>query len=913
MPWLLALVFGVLLAGIEQAPTSFFIGGMLGWLLGTVIKLRSEQRGLTIELRDLRRHLAALVTPTAPSAAKVSDQAETPAAALAPIAQPGETPSTEAPAPLPKPVPVAPPAAAVARVSIPTISDRQATPRAPSAVVRHLKSAWEWIAARNPLTIAGIAVLFFGGAFLARYAAEHALFPLEARFIVLAIMALALLLTGWRLRKRVPLYAQILQGGGVAAMYLTIFAATKMFNLLPPTAAFPMMILTVIAAAVLAVAQDALALAIIGTLGGFMVPVLLSSGSGNYIALFSYMAVLNVGVLAIAWYRSWRALTVVGFASTYLLTIAWRVFSYRSDQWLAADAFLILFFLMYLAMLVTDAARRPVPLRSLVSGTLLFGLPVLSFSLHASYVKHIEYALAISALVLGAGYLLLLRWIGRKVSENRLLVEAFAALAIIFASLAIPLAFDGRTTAATWAAEGAGLIWLGARQGKLSPRVFGLLLQAAGALAFLASYNPYADLLIKPPLLNATFVGGLMLAVAGLHSAHTLFRNQGSEHRFERGLHVALLLWGLCWWIAVIVREIDLYFPDIALGAALLVLCVSALVLDQIAYPRKWRPAVLVARLLPLLFAVGGLFHATAILGHPGSEAGLAGWFAMLTVFYRLLFLADARDDSAPLIGWKHAAGYWVLCVAASWELSWQLDQLLGGVWPVLPLGVVPALLLLAVSAASPRPAWPLKQHKYSYQDLGAIVPAIMAILFALGANAFSRGDARPLSYLPIVNPLDVASLMTLLSLLTWWRSIRPAVRTRAMQQARLAPVVTFGGLMFVWANSALIRALHYTVGTPLDVARIMHSVVVQAAVSIFWALLGCAAIILAARRQARWLWFTGATLMGVVLVKLFLIDLANSGTLARVASFMTVGGLLVLTGYFAPLPPKRVTDTGAQ
>src|SRR6185312_8952499 len=163
---------------------------------------------------------------------------------------------------------------------------------------------------------------------------------------------------------------------------------------------------------------------------------------------------LNLGVFAVAWFRTWRVLNVLGFLFTFTITGLWRATSYQDSDLFAADAFLILFFLMYVAVSVLNCVRQAPNLKGYLSGSLVFGLPVVAFTLHATMVSRIEYALAWSALTLGAFYLLL---------------EAFAALGVIFASLAIPLAFDTRTTAAMWAVEGAGLLWLGVRQGRRLP------------------------------------------------------------------------------------------------------------------------------------------------------------------------------------------------------------------------------------------------------------------------------------------------------------------------------------------------------------------------------------------------------------------------------------------------------------
>ena len=280
--------------------------------------------------------------------------------------------------------------------------------KAPPSLIDDLaEKALAWLKGGNPLARAGIVILFFGAAFLAKYAAEHSLFPIELRFVSIALGALALLVIGWRLREKQSVYAQLLQGGGIAGLYLTVFSAMKLYSMLPATLAFGLMVCIVLAAAVLAVAQNSLSLAFIGTAGGFLAPILVSTGSGNHIALFSYYALLNLGVFAIAWFRTWRVLNVLGFVYTFGITALWRVSSYETNDWISADAFLILFFLMYVTVSVLNCVRQPPNLKGYVSGSLVFGLPIVAFALHASLISHIEYGLAWSVLVLGAFYLLL--------------------------------------------------------------------------------------------------------------------------------------------------------------------------------------------------------------------------------------------------------------------------------------------------------------------------------------------------------------------------------------------------------------------------------------------------------------------------------------------------------------------------
>src|SRR5207247_4304984 len=125
-----------------------------------------------------------------------------------------------------------------------------------------------------------------------------------------ALGAAVMLVIGWHLRSRKPVYALAMQGGGVGLLYLTVFGAFRLFNLIPGEVAFFVLAAIAVLSAVLAVLQNALSLAVLGLSGGFLAPVLASTGGGSHVMLFSYYAVLNAGVLGIALYRAWRPLNV---------------------------------------------------------------------------------------------------------------------------------------------------------------------------------------------------------------------------------------------------------------------------------------------------------------------------------------------------------------------------------------------------------------------------------------------------------------------------------------------------------------------------------------------------------------------------------------------------------------------------
>ena len=321
-----------------------------------------------------------------------------------------------------------------------------------------------WIVGGNTLARIGVVLLFIGVGFLLKYAVEHVQVPISLRLADIALGGVALLVIGWRLRVGRRAYAMVLQGGGVGVLYLTVFASLRLYELVSPLAAFGLLVSISTLSSWLAVRQDAISLAALAVAGGFLAPILTSSQSGNHVMLFSYYALLNAGILGIAWFKAWRVLNLLGFAFTFLVGTFWGVTRYRPENFATTEPFLILFFLFYVAIAVLYALRRSVEVRDYVDAGLVFGTPLVAAGLQSALVRDIEYGMAFSALAMSALYLILGRFLyTRRRDDIRLLVESFLALGVVFATLAVPLGLDARWTSATWAIEGAAIVWAGVR------------------------------------------------------------------------------------------------------------------------------------------------------------------------------------------------------------------------------------------------------------------------------------------------------------------------------------------------------------------------------------------------------------------------------------------------------------------
>lgn len=432
------------------------------------------------------------VSAAAPAHEPASAPAPVAEPAPAPMSEPAPTPAAPAPAPEPAPAPARPtsPRAPVPPRPAPPKPPVRRPPAPPAPDPAWLIAAKAWLFGGNLVAKMGLLILFIGVSFLLKYAASRVSIPIEIRLSAVVLADLALLVWGWRIRVSRPGIALPVQGAAMAILMMVTFAAFRLYELIPSGMAFALLFLLTAFTCLLAVLQDALWLAIFGIIGGFAAPLLTSTGNGSHIGLFSYYALLNAGVFGIARFRAWRSLNLLSFLFTFVIGTAWGMLKYEPANYLSAQLFLALFFLFYVAIALLYAAKQAPQLKGYVDGTLVFGTPMIAFGLQYGLVKDMPFGTALSSLALGLFYTATALTLWKKRGGSlKLLVESFLALGIIFGTLAIPFALDGRWTSSAWALEGAGILWIGLRQKQKLTWAFGLLVQAGAWLSFLLSVS----------------------------------------------------------------------------------------------------------------------------------------------------------------------------------------------------------------------------------------------------------------------------------------------------------------------------------------------------------------------------------------------------------------------------------------
>lgn len=318
----------------------------------------------------------------------------------------------------------------------------------PSAFGGVISSLARWFMQGNPLAKLGILLLFLGLSFLLRYSVEHALLPLELRLAAAGIAAIVLLAVGWRLRHRLRVYALILQGGATGVLYLTVFGAFRLWQMLPPGLAFALLVAICAASVGLAVLQKALSLAMLASLGGYLAPLLLSTGGGSHVALFSFYLLLSVGILAVSARQHWRELNLLGLLFTFGVGVLWGLDDYRPEYYLSCQLFLVANIILFGVLSVALSLRAQEKGRRIVDGVLLFAPPLAGFAMQYAITRDMPWGPALSALGYGAFYIAL-AWLAlrRFPSLGRTAMLASLALGGAFTTLAIPLALSARWTA----------------------------------------------------------------------------------------------------------------------------------------------------------------------------------------------------------------------------------------------------------------------------------------------------------------------------------------------------------------------------------------------------------------------------------------------------------------------------------
>ncbi len=554
----------------------------------------------------------------------------------------------------------------------------------------------------NLVSKIGIAILVLAIGFFVKFAIDNNWIGPVGRVAVGLLCGGILVFLAHRLRKNYQAFSSVLVGGGLAVFYFTITLAYHQFHLFSQTMAFAIMIVITIFAVVLSILYDRQELAIIALVGGFSAPFLVSDGSGNYKTLFTYLIVLNTGLLIIAYNKAWRLMNLLAFIFTIILFTGWLVsLSYDTPVAVYGNAlmFAAIFYLLFFFINIANNIKAnkkfiAADFSILLANTGLFfavGLYCLAEMNKTEYQGLLTILLGVFNLV--ASYFLFRK---REVDKN--ILYLFIGITLTFISLTAPIQLHGNNITLFWASEAVLLYWLFQKSKIKIIQYASLIVWIAMLLSLMMDwsnvYNDAGDALTI--IANKGFITGLYSAIA----SYVLFilRSNGPDETsfFEKIIPKnTFRITGILLLFLTGALEVNFqckhFFPQTAMNVlylqlysfvfVLLLLFVNNKIVTIKISPRI-QVILLSACVLFFLFSLGII---TNLQGHLLIEQKFLGHFyafwivAILVgiIFYRLIKISGIESSIAPV---SPEGFVWLTCIGIvlflSFETFWIANRL---------------------------------------------------------------------------------------------------------------------------------------------------------------------------------------------------------------------------------------------
>lgn len=475
---LIVLVLALLLVGPVLAIAAFV-------RVSRLASLGEQLSRLTARIHDLEQRLAALdrrlgspsataetptaqPVPTTPSVVALAEDAQ-----LEAPAAPPQTPLVP-PSPVAPPV-VSPPAHAVSPLSRPQPSwtrlaaSAAVKPKADTNVEEMIAGRW--------LYYVGILALLFAVAFFLEYAFDNNWIGPRGRVGIGILLGAAMFpLSDWLLHRSYRYFSEGITGLGSAILYLSIWAGWHYYMLFPQSAAFAVMIVITGLTAAVAIGRNSERIAVLAVVGGMITPLLVSTGQNQEVTLFAYLTILGVGMLGISFWRNWKWIAPLEFIGTLIFFWGWYADFYSRYELETTLVFATVFFVLF-AVLPAIRSSRDGEFEGAEIAVMIANAFNYLLALRLMLWPEFRWGLTIAVLLLAAAHLLAERATPvQNKHASRLVHTAYAGLALMFATLAIPIRLDGKWITIAWAVEGALLVWSGLRIRSMTLRAAGIVL-----------------------------------------------------------------------------------------------------------------------------------------------------------------------------------------------------------------------------------------------------------------------------------------------------------------------------------------------------------------------------------------------------------------------------------------------------
>lgn len=323
----------------------------------------------------------------------------------------------------------------------------------------------EFAVASQWLLRVGILMLVIGMGFFVKYSIDNGLLSPLARVVLAGCAGMGMLAGGARLLGgHYQLIGQGFLGGGIATLYFSVFASHGLYRLVDLPLAFGMMTVVTLLSGAVTLLFDSRLTAVLGVLGGYLTPVMLSSGVVNYPGLNTYLLVLGLGILGVSAFRHWPLLGYLGFFCHHVLVQSSLAGFVPAVNFWQVQPFLVAFFAMFSTMVFVHRVREKTP-SNLLDVLMLFLNAGVFFGLSHKLINgfyDIRWTAAVS-LGLAAWYLAHLSWVLRRRNPDRGLLIGFLSLSALFVSITMPILLSGEWITVSWSLQALVMLWAAGR------------------------------------------------------------------------------------------------------------------------------------------------------------------------------------------------------------------------------------------------------------------------------------------------------------------------------------------------------------------------------------------------------------------------------------------------------------------
>ncbi|MFL5731025.1 MAG: DUF2339 domain-containing protein, partial [Cytophagaceae bacterium] len=398
----------------------------------------------------------------------------------------------------------------------------------------------------NLINKIGIAILVIGIGIFVKYAIDKDWIGPVGRVMVGVLCGGILLGFAHYLRKNYKAFSSVLIGGGVAILYLTIAIAYQKYHIFSEVAktnqtiAFALMVGITGFTVLFAIAYNRVEIAILAILGGFLSPFMVSSGEGNYKVLFSYLLILNCGMLVLGYFKKWISLNIICYVLTVLIYFGWltskNILYIEDGPLTGAFVFATAFFLVFFLMNIINNLREGNKFTPL-DFTLILSNSALYFAAGIAIVKQFDKGLynglfTVSNAVFFFGFAFFLY---KKNRIDRNLVYLLVGLVLTFISLSAPIQLKGNNITLFWAAEAVLLLWLSQKSGIKIMRTGSLIVMVLMWVSLVMDWNKIYLTYIRDEevlalLVNRGFATGVVAVISLILYSLLLKKNDPAEN-----------------------------------------------------------------------------------------------------------------------------------------------------------------------------------------------------------------------------------------------------------------------------------------------------------------------------------------------------------------------------------------------